>query len=359
VRTSPASVLPILLAMVAIGCGGSVTGPRGAPDVAVPSAPIETAAPIASSVASAPELDPPDLPADTLAAIEWRRATGLRADPAWIAQVAADPGASESWAFPITQAEEQFIWDRQARLDDYVGPIQGYATRHSDEFGGLYIDNATSRIATMWTAHLAEHQAALLELLGDGAPVEVLPARWTEARLRQLQDSIVIDSQWFLELAARGEGFGVDIERNLVTIDISSASPDAPRRIAERIAAAHGVPVEMIEVTSDGTGVELLANGTVTGVVTLADGSKPGENELRVDGVPDGIGYCGGGDMAFGVARSGRFEIGCKVGSFTMVVLAQTGEGHERIVGRAHANVRAGETTRVHITLEPGAPVRG
>jgi hypothetical protein len=355
--------IALALALTTAACeAGTVPRPSvaGDTDAVSPGAPTTMPAPESTipGESSGLEPDPTGLSADIVAAMAWRRATGLRSDPAWIEQVAADPDASESWAFPITPAEEHFIWDRQARFDGYLGPIQGYVASHADEFGGLYIDNATSRIATLWTAHEAEHRAALLALLGDGAPVEVLPARWTEARLRQLQESITIDAGWFRELDAVGQGFGVDVTRNILTIDISSANPDAPRRIAERIAATYGVPREMIDVTSDGTGVELLATGTVTGRVVLADGSGPGANELRVDGVPDGVGYCGGGDIAFGVGAGGRFEIPCKMGSYTMVVMVPTGEG-EKVVGQAHVTVGAGETTTVRITLVQGARVRG
>ena len=46
-----------------------------------------------------------------------------------------------------------------------------------------------------------------------------------------MQDQI--DWDWFSEVDAEGEGVGADIVRNVVEIDISSANPDAPRRIVE------------------------------------------------------------------------------------------------------------------------------
>jgi hypothetical protein len=187
----------------------------------------------------------------------------------------------------------------------------------------------------------------------------VLPARWPEAHLRSVQDRIGRDWDWFAEVAAEAQGVGADIKRNVVTIDISSANPDAPRLIAQRISADLGVPIEMLEVASDGTGVALLPFGTVEGVVVMADGSRPGENDLSVDGRPDTIGSCGGGDIGYGVLANGRFEIPCRIGRYSIVILGTGRDGTNRVVGQGRVTVRKDQVTKVRIRLEPGSDIRG
>ncbi|HYO44500.1 MAG TPA: hypothetical protein VES19_14980, partial [Candidatus Limnocylindrales bacterium] len=308
----------------------------------------------------APEPLPSGLAPDIVAAIAWRRETGLRSDPGWVLRVSEDPTASGSWAYPILPGEEAFIWARQERLQPVVGLVQRHAGEYPDEYGGLYIDNANSRVATLWTTNLALHLAAIRELAGADAPVVVLPARWSEAELRAVQDRF--DWRWpgFAAVDADPQGAGVDTVRNVVTIDISSANPDALRLIAERLAADLGVPVEMLEVTSDGTGVALLPYGTVKGVVVLAGGAKPGANSLTVDGRAETIGSCGGGDMGYGVGEDGRFEIPCRVGTYTLEITGP-GPGGDGgvVVGRARVVVRADRVSVVRIRLVPGAVVGG
>jgi hypothetical protein len=361
---------------VAVACAGGEpprsVAPGGVPQVLVarPSPPAgETTAPPAASPepayvpptpTPAPEPLPSGLAPDIVAAVAWRRETGLRSDPAWVLQVAGDPTASTFWAHPILPEEEAFIWARQERLQPFVGLVQRHAAEYPDEYGGLYLDNANSRIASLWTANLALHQSAIRELTGADAPIVVLPVRWSKAELRAVQDGI--DPHWpgFATVAAAPQGFSEDIPRNLVSIHISSANPDAPQLIRERLAATLGVPVEMLEVTSDGTGVELLPSGTVKGIVLLADGSRPGRNELMVDGRADAIGYCGGGDIGYGVGESGRFEIPCKVGTYTIEIRAPAkGDGEWVVVGRARVVVGADQVSTVRIRLVRGAHIRG
>lgn len=376
-RSRISLVLPVGLALLAAACAGgappsgeaAIGSPTASPVPVVPaatSAPAATAAPAPSDatyVPPSPSPSPDPLPSslapEIVAAIAWRRESGLRSDPAWVQQVAVDPTASESWAYPLLPDEEAFIWARQERLHQYVGLVQRYAAEHPEDYGGLYLDNANSRLATLWSANLGTHQAAIRALAGVDAPVVVLPVRWTEAELRGVQDRF--DWQWagFADVQAMPMGVGADLSRNLVSIDISSANPDAPQLIAQRLAASLGVPVEMLEVTSDGTGVELLPSGTVKGSVRLADGSRPGRNVLMVDGRADTIGYCGGGDIGYGVGENGRFEIPCKAGAYTIVIQgpSPTGEGWV-VVGRAHVTVLADRVTTTRIRLVRGADVR-
>lgn len=372
-RSGFAGVLPMAVALIAAACTGgappSDAAATGGPQaLAATSPPASAPATQASSqeptsALPTPTPTPGPLPSglapDIVAAIAWRRENGLRSDPEWVARVGTDPTASVSWAYPITPAEEAFIWARQEKLQPYVGLVQRHAAEYPDEFGGLFMDNANSQVASLWTRDLEGHLAALRELAGSDAPIAVLPARWPEAHLRAVQDRISRDWDWFAEVEAEAQGVGADLKRNVVTIDISSANPDAPHLIAERISADLGVPIAMLEVVSDGTGVALLPFGTVKGVVVMADGSKPGENDLSVDGRPDTIGSCGGGDIGYGVGATGWFEIPCRIGTYTIVIMGTGPDGNNRVVGQGRVTVREDQVTKVRIRLEPGSDIRG
>jgi hypothetical protein len=361
---------------VAVACTGATPPRSGAPvrgpqvllASASPPAVQATATPAASpepayvppTPTPAPEPLPSGLAPDIVAAVAWRRENGLRSEPGWVLRVAADPTAVDWWAYPILPEEEAFIWARQERLQPFVGFVKRHAAEYPDEFGGLYLDNANSRIASLWTANLALHQSAIGDLAGMDAPIVVLPVRWSKAELRAVQDRI--DPRWpgFAAVASAPQGFSEDIPRNLVSIHISSANPDAPQLIRERLAADLGIPVAMLEVTSDGTGVALLPYGTVEGVVRLADGSRPRSNDLMVEWRPETVGDCGIGDMGYGVGENGQFEIPCRVGTYTIEITVSKPGGEGRVVvGQTRVTVREGEVSTVRIRLFPGAEIRG
>lgn len=375
-RSGTAVLLSMAVALLVAGCAGgalpseeetspaspAVVGAPGASSQTAPAteAPSTVPVPIGPTPTPTPEPLPSGLDPAIVAAVAWRREMGLRTDLAWVIRVTADPTASVSWAHPILAEEEAFIWARQERLKRYVGLVRQHAAEHPDEFGGLFLDNANSRVASLWTANLPGHLAALLELAGDDAPVAVLPARWPERELRSVQDRIPTDLAWFAAFEAAPTGIGADIERNVVSVEVSSANPDAPRLIAERLVRELGIPVEMLDVVSDGTGVELLPSGTVRGVVVMADGSRPGANALLIDGRADTIGSCGGGDVGYGVGADGRFEIPCQVGGYTIEIKApKPADGEWVVVGQAHVLVGANRVSTVRVRLVPGAVIRG
>ena len=288
-----------------------------------------------------------------------RQLFGLRSDLAWVQQVAADPRAQmEALDFPMLPEEEAEFGSRQRAYEAAVEVIQRYAASHVDQFGGVYTDQPNHVVVTLWTDDPEGHLADLNKLGAVAKPIVARQVRWSERELRAVQDQV--DWDWFSEVDARGEGVGADIVRNVVEIDISSANPDAPRLIVEHYVGALGIPPEMLVVTSDGTGAALLPFGTVRGVVTLADGSAPGYNNLMVDGRGAGPGSCGGGDMGYGVGEDGRFRIPCQVGKYTMVIEAPLPrDGGWVVVGRADVTVRADRTVKVRIRLDQGADVRG
>lgn len=351
-------VMEAFVAMLVLGCTAGLaptpmptTVPTSTPTeleaTSAPPSPMRSATPSPSpTVAPLPSgLDP-----EVVAAIEWRRSMGLTTDPAFVIAAMADPDAVDDWAYPILQAEDDFIWRRQQDLLQFVQVVRNYGAGHTG-FGGLYLDNEHSLVMSLWTSDPEGHLAEMLAIAGDDAPIGARLVSWTERSLQDVQDRI--DFRWpgFAAADARLMGVGASTRDNVLELEISSANPDAPRLIADGLAAELGVPVEMLQVVSDGTGVELLPSGTVKGVVTLWDGSRPGWNDLSIDGDPRGIGYCGGGDIGYGVWKDGHFEIPCKIGDYVIQVW-DPGAGPRAVIGEARVTVREGETTRVRIRLD-------
>lgn len=339
-RLWPAAVSLTAL-LVAASCGDP-PGPSG-----VPGAPTAASA-VSQSAAVAEPLDP-----EIARIVAFRRSLGLRHDVEYVLALQDDPSARiDLLDFPMTLAEERELLARQAETDRVVGIVQAYAADHEDTFGGLYIDRdeMPGAVVAMFTDALLAHEVALRTKLGT-AFVVLRQVRYSEAYLRSLQEVIAHDNDWMAEIPAHMDGVGTDIKENVVTLDVSSAEPDAE----ERIAAYYDMG-DALRVVSDGTGQELIPWGWVVGTVLLPNG-EPVTGQipfLTLDGESEDteLGECGGGDMGFGVADDGTFRYPCQAGTRTIIVRAEDPDGGTREVGRVVVEVVADEETEVTIQLD-------
>jgi hypothetical protein len=357
------AIIRIAVVSGALLVGCSVASPAGSGD-------FETGSPTAK-VTAAPAAAPSDpcptpaatpipeasLPAalddETGEAVRLRTEYGLRRDLAWIRQVATDPAAVLDFGVPMLPAETASLFARNDLPDPVRRVLDTYG--HADEFGGLYIDNVQGGVVVvLWTTDPAVHEAAIRPKLPACHPVEFRQVRWSERELRDWQDRISADINWMTDLPAKLTGVGADIAANVVNIDISSANPEAADLIVAHYAAPHG----MIRVSSDGTGAYLLPSGTVVGWVLQADGRPPGPNDLMLDsGSPDDPpGWCGGGDIGYGVGEDGRIEFPCKVGRRTILVRDWVPDAHadHPVVASLVVQVPAGGEVEVEIRLPEG-----
>lgn len=162
-------------------------------------------------------------------AIETRTDLGLRADEAWVREVAARPDAvTDVLDIPLTPQEAREISDRFARSDEAATIATDYGSKYPQEFAGLYIDQRHGgRIVVHFTARQAVHQAALDELWGAPGFIVVESARFTDAQLRDVQRRITDASH---ELAAQGIDLisvGSGSFDNVVDVVAKSDNPDA------------------------------------------------------------------------------------------------------------------------------------
>jgi hypothetical protein len=147
-----------------------------------------------------------------------------------------------------------------------VSGLVAYGNRHSDTFGGLYLDRpGGGRVVMLFTADLEEHQVAVNEILPG---TQVRQVRYTEAALTALLESLDFE-------ALEAEGIqmvsaSLDTIGNRVTLDVKSNDPT----VEARLELAHGgrldvtvypVPGEWANA-SEGEGWRLLASGEGSGL---------------------------------------------------------------------------------------------
>ena len=372
--------LPLIVGLAIVGCGRPAATTMPAPDVprspapttaaaSSPSATASSAAPMHPTPLATVEPLPGDLPGDIAYAVRQRRNFGLRSDLAWVRQVAADPQARMDVLDVLMLPEEETAFlASQSSYRYAAGAIQRYAGGHEDEFGGLYIDQPGHVVVSLWTIDPDGHLAAVRKLGGGLGPIVARQVRWSEKELRAVQQKIDLD--WLRKVDAEGEGVGADIVRNIVQIEISSANPEAPRLIVDHYARKLGIPPEMLDVVSDGTGVKLMPTGIVDGIVVTAAGRRPGPNDLIVDTEPERAGICEGWGTSSGVANNGSFKLVCTRGDWTVRLKAPGPNASDDnvynlppdelvTVGHATFTVRADRTIDIRISLDEGADIRG
>jgi hypothetical protein len=268
-------------------------------------------------------------------AIRFRTSTGLRADRPWVVGVASDPAANLEFGVPLTQLEVQELLRRTAAAKT-IGPIiQAYGEARPDEYAGLYLDPQHADVVTvLFTGHLEDHVAALRGQAPAGAAFVLREVRHTERDLQALQESLTnelgVESPpaWFAAIPAGLASTSEVVERNVVVLEVSSANPAA----ASIIASHYGL-ADMLEVQSDGTGVALVARGTVRGRARDAAG-RPVEG-LDVTGTStQQPGLCGSDEMGVSTDADGRFEISCTVGVHVIEVRRQEVAG-SALVGQS------------------------
>jgi hypothetical protein len=339
-------------AILAIGCTAAdallPATPTSSLVVAEATRPAPTPSPLPTEEPLPSDLDP------ALGhAIDMRRGAGLRHDLAYVVAAQTDPRARVMLLdFPMYPEEEAKFLADQSEQQEIVSIVQSYATRFVDEFGGVYIDrdDRPGFVTALWTAHLPVHEAAIRESIGDRSRFAVREVNYSEAELRALQDVVAADwrEDWVEEIPARFQGVGVHLTENVLLIEVSSANPNAVA-----IIEAHYDLGDRLRVTSDGSGAALLPGGTVRGKVAGPDGERLESYEsLALQWHSDDPGDCGGGDIGYGVGDDGTFELPCKIGTRTILVMGPSSDGDSWIeYGRASVRVEEDQTTKVTIRL--------
>ncbi|HEX5148035.1 MAG TPA: hypothetical protein VFW02_03060, partial [Candidatus Limnocylindrales bacterium] len=259
----------------------------------------------------------------------------------------ADPRASTyALAIPLLPEEEADVAARTEEADAVAEVVTAYAASHPDEFGGIYIDHASrAGVVTLWTGHLAEHEAAIRAQLVPGQRVEFRAARFSERYLRGLQDRISADLEWLAAIPAQAQMVAVDVISNHAWLKVSSANRAAVRIIEDHFSLGVALLVE-----SDGTGVALVPWGEVAGRVRTAAGDLPDPADYNLRWRSSDLRRCGAGDVGYGLAEDGTFTLPCQAGVWTIAVEVPDANDW-RSIGEGTVTVRANATADLEIVL--------
>jgi hypothetical protein len=165
--------------------------------------------------------------------------------------VPGDNGAEDG---PVAQA--------QNRLQDDAEAAQEYGAAHPDEFASLRFENGPRvRLVIAFTGHIAEHCAALRDLMAFPDDFELILEKRTEADLRAIQEEIVNRARPFLVSAGSGGATGV------VEVGLRANGEGMARQIVEEYGDAVHVTVGLLSypdrTRADGLTTCGPANGTL------------------------------------------------------------------------------------------------
>jgi hypothetical protein len=155
------------------------------------------------------------------------------------------------------------------RISADAEAAQQYGAEHPDEFAGLHYENGPwVRLVIGFTAHLAEHCAALRELLALPEEFELIRLERTEADRLEIQEQIVDFAQPFLVSAGSGGA------RDVIEVVLRADGDE----VAGQLVAQYG---DLVDVT-----VGLLSfpeRSRPDGVTTCspASGSQRADSPLR------------------------------------------------------------------------------
>jgi hypothetical protein len=337
-----AVVLIIVAAILASGCSRAPAAPSDA---------VASATAIPTIASAAPPATPtPSVDLEVGQAVTFRKAFDLRSDLPFVIASMTDPKASNhEFGVPVYPEEATKLYADLEEQNEMTPIVVGYASAFPKESGGVYIDRAEhpGMITSLWTDHLAQHAATLATLV-NGRPNLVRQVRYSAAELRTLSDKVFADIDWMEAIPARMQGLGVDILKNAIAMEVSSAEPTAAQQIADH----YGLGDKLV-VTSDGTGVVFIPNGTVKGKIKTAAGEVPksvDDLNLGYEYDPAVPGSCGEG-VGYGFKPDGTFEYPCTAGVRTITVTGHNAKGGNVEVGRATVTVIAGKTIKVIIRL--------
>jgi len=143
------------------------------------------------------------------------------------------PGDDGTEDGPVARAQRRIMADAEA--------AQAYGAAHPDEYASLRFENGPRvRIVIAFTGHIAEHCAALRELLAFPEEFEIILRERTEADLLTLQQEIVALAGPFLLYAGSGGAAGV------IEVGLRANGEDMARQLVERYGDAVQVTVGML-----------------------------------------------------------------------------------------------------------------
>ena len=177
---------------------------------------------------------PPD--AAIIDAIETRMLYGLRADEAWVRQVALDPSAQAGiveFGIPLTPEE---LADIQSRRwdEDLLLKARGYCLSIPDDCAGTYINLQGSGVVVDIAHNVARHRQVLANFVADPSLIDVRGVEWSLAELQGFVRQVEAERAWFDTIGVEFLQVDRAINDNFVHVDYRGPSELASAAIEER-----------------------------------------------------------------------------------------------------------------------------
>lgn len=304
----------------------------------------------AGSTTATQALNRPEEPSSAALAdaIRFRTNYGLRADEAWIRQVALDPAARAGLAkygVPLMPGEIAELASRAASWAEVGGVLRGYGASHYDEFGGVFRDLSKGDLAVIWlTGDLPAHEAAIRTQLNPQARFEVRQARWTLRDLDSLLARVEGDENWFTAARMPLSGSGISIALNAIEIKVRSKDPSASERILDHFNGQGWLVVE-----PDGIGVWSGGRGTI--VIRAVDKENTPVPDLMCAITPDDRAALLGED-AWSTNDEGICRIPNVGATGYTVMLKKIVRSDWQVVGQGRVRVAAGGASQIRIVVD-------
>jgi hypothetical protein len=233
-------------------------------------------------------------------AVRIRTSFGLRADEAWIRQVAADPNSwrgTSTYGTALTPAEYAELQARQTSAEAVIETVESYGRTVPLEWAGLFIDHqAGGVVAVQFTGHLEEHSTRIGRLISPAARVEMRLVRWSLVDLEAFREGVVDAEAWFAEVDAQVDALDVRTDKNQVVVRVSGRNPLAEEQILEHFGGAGWLAVESNVIASwDGQRGSLrvraitVAGDPVSGLDCVALPDEPSAGSDRAPTDADGM----------------------------------------------------------------------
>jgi hypothetical protein len=173
-------------------------------------------------------------PLDIAEAIRFREAYGLRADTAFVADVAESIDVVRDWGVPLTPPEANEL-QRRVAIEQRLGDLQDFL-RWRPEFAGVYIDQAAGHVIDVAvTAETEQLREQVKSLMPEGARYRIREVRTSLGELEQLQDRVDADGIWMREaLGIVPLETYVDVKENVVAIGVSTLTDVISSAISAR-----------------------------------------------------------------------------------------------------------------------------
>lgn len=162
-------------------------------------------------------------------AINIRTRFGLRADEAWIREVAANPDSQvgiNEFGIPLLPAEFADLMSRRWD-EDLLRNVRGYGLLFPDDFAGAYLDLWGSGVIIEFKNQVDRHRTALSNLVADPKLIEVREVEWSLRDLEGFIEQVEAERNWFESVGLRFLQVDHRVNENFIHVDFVGRSEDA------------------------------------------------------------------------------------------------------------------------------------